>query len=100
MKRAILLILMLMLLVDLAEDGHLGRVKFFLPQHSAKTTVTSSSKCPASGQSGLGLDLASPIFPGSLYEGHTWSIRSLFFVPPTLRIMHCCRLSSAGGIPG
>jgi hypothetical protein len=98
MKRLVLLILVLMLLVDLAEDGYLGKVTFCLPHPSAKTSVTASSKYPVSGQSDLGHEPASPNLPGNPCHGDAWSV-SFLFVPPTLRIMHCCHLSSAGGLP-
>jgi hypothetical protein len=99
MKRVGLLILVLMLLVDLADDGYLGKVTFCLPTPSAKTSVTSSSKYPVSGQSDLGHELASPYFSGNPRRGDSWLV-SFLFVPLTLRIMHCSHLSSAGGLPG
>ncbi len=42
MKRGILLIVALLLVLDLAEDGYLGRAKFVPPHSSAKTSLTSS----------------------------------------------------------
>jgi hypothetical protein len=42
MKRRMPLILVLILLVDLAEDNCLGNLKVYLPHPSYKTTVTSS----------------------------------------------------------
>jgi hypothetical protein len=41
MKRVIWLLLALLLLSDLAEDGCLGKATFLPPQSSAKTSVTS-----------------------------------------------------------
>jgi hypothetical protein len=97
MKRMVLLILVLMLLVDLAEDGYLGKATFCLPCPSAKTTVTSSHNCPGSGQGDFGHELASPKAPGC--PRHDEARPVSLHVPPILQIIHCCHLSSAGGIP-
>jgi hypothetical protein len=99
MKRVGLLILVLLLLVDSAENDYLGKVTVCLPCPSAKTSVTSSSDYPGSGQSDSGHEFASPNLPGSLRHGDACSV-SFLFVTPTLRIMHCCHLSRAGGLPG
>jgi hypothetical protein len=97
MKRVVLLILVLMLLVDLAEDGCLGKVTFCLPCPSAKTTVTSSHDCPGSGQGDFGHELASPKVPGCSLRGEARPVS--LHVPPALQIIHCCHLNSSGGIP-
>ena len=97
MKSAVLFILMLILLVDVAEDGYLGNVKYCLPQPSAKTTVISSHHFSGLGQGDFQNDLASPYFPGSPRYGEARPVS--IFVPPNLQIMHCCHLSSSGGIP-
>jgi hypothetical protein len=97
MKRLVLLILVLVLLVDLTEDGFLGNVKFCLPTPSAKTAVTASHHHPGSGQTDFRHELAFPHFPGS---PHPVNVRPLtLHLPPTLQIMRCCQLSSSGGIP-
>jgi hypothetical protein len=98
MKRVGLLILVLLLLVDSAENGYLGKVTVCLPYPSAKTSVTSSSDYPGSGQSDSGHELASPNLPGNPRHGDGRSV-SFFFITPILRIMHCCHISSAGGLP-
>lgn len=47
MKRVVLLILALFLLLDLAEDGCLGKAAFVPPQSSAGTTIKASKHdCP------------------------------------------------------
>jgi hypothetical protein len=97
MKRVVLLMLVLLLLVDLAEDGCLGKVTFCLPCPSAKTTVTSFHDCPGSGQSDFGHEVASPNVPGRSRYGEARSLS--LHVPPTLQIIRCCHLSSSGGIP-
>ena len=98
MKRLVLFILALILLVDLSEDGFIGKVEFCLPNHSAKTPVILSSKYPVSAQIYLGHELASPNFLGNPRHGKARSV-SFLSILPTLRIMHCCHLSSAGGLP-
>jgi hypothetical protein len=98
MKRVGLLILVLLLLVDSAENGYLGKVTVCLPHPSVKTYVTSSNKYPVSEQSYLGHELASPNFLGNPRHGDGRSV-SFFFITPILRIMHCCHISSAGGLP-
>jgi hypothetical protein len=97
MKRMILLILALLLIMDLAEDGYLGKVKFCLPHPSAKTSINSSNDHPGSGQTEFHPELASPDFPG---PPNTVNVRpSTLHLPPILQIMFCCHLSSSGGIP-
>jgi hypothetical protein len=97
MKRLVLFLLVLILLVDFAEDGYLGKVKFCPPNHSAKTSVTSSHHHPGSGQTNFQHELASPTVLESPYYGEAWPAG--LQVPPTLHILHCCHLSSSGGIP-
>jgi hypothetical protein len=97
MKRLVLFILVLILLVDFAEDGYLGKVKTCLPNQSAKTSVTSSHHYPGSGPSDFQHELGSPNLKGTSAHGEARSVS--LHVPPTLQIMHCCHLSSSGGIP-
>jgi hypothetical protein len=97
MKRMVLLILVLLLLVDLAEDGCLGKVNFYLPNPTAKTSVTSSDH-PDSGQTDFRHEIASPDLPGSLHHGDSQPVT--LRVLPTIQIIHCCHFSSSGGIPG
>jgi hypothetical protein len=96
MKRIILLILVLLLMVDIAEDGFLGRVNFYLPHPSAKTSITFSVH-PHTGQTDFGHELAFLDLPGRPWYGSTQPVT--LQVPPTLQIIHCCHLSSSGGIP-
>ena len=97
MKRTMLLILVLLLLVDLAEDGCLGKATLYRPCPSAKPSVNSSHDYPGSGQSDYGHELASPSLPGRSCHGETPPV--ILQVPPTLQIMHCCHLNNSGGIP-
>jgi hypothetical protein len=97
MKRMVLLILAVILLMDLAQDGCLGKITFCLPHSSAKTSVTSSHKHPGSSQGDFQHELAATNVPSSFHSGAAHSVT--LYVPPTLQIMHCCHLSSSGGIP-
>jgi hypothetical protein len=96
MKRMVLLILVLLLLVDLVEDGCLGKVNFYLPNPSAKTSVTSCPQ-PDSGHTDFQYEFASTDLPESFRHGDTKPIT--LRVPQTLQIIHCCHLGSSGGIP-
>ena len=95
MKRAVLLIFVLLLMIDLGEDGGLGKVTFVAPTSSAKTS------------------LSSPLLPcsGKLYCRHTlllegWEISRLvqlqqvtLEIQPALKILIFTNTSSSGGIP-
>ena len=96
MKRMVLLILVLLLTADMAEDGCLGKAKVYLPNPSAKTSVTSSHNHTSSGQIDFRHEPASTDLPGSQHYGIAQPTTLL--VPHTLQIMHCCHLSSSGGI--
>jgi len=96
MKRVVCLIVVLFILVDLAEDGCLGKANFYLPDPLAKTSVTS---CPDSdsGQTDSRYEFASTNLPTSLRHGDIKPVT--LRVLHTLTIIHCCHLSSSGGIP-
>jgi hypothetical protein len=96
MRRMVLLILVLLLMFDLAEDGCLGKATFNLPHPSAKTSVTSSHHSD-SGQVDFRHELATADVPGSPRHADTQPLT--LRVQPTLQIIHCCYLSSSGGIP-
>ena len=95
MKRTVLLILVLLLLVDLADDGCFGEVKFNFSGPTAKICDTSSDH-PDSGQTDFRLELASTDLSVFRY-GHSNPVT--LRVAPTLQIIHWCNLSSSGGIP-
>ncbi|OGP72529.1 MAG: hypothetical protein A2Y80_09850 [Deltaproteobacteria bacterium RBG_13_58_19] len=97
MKRMVLLILVLLLLMDVAEDGCLGKAKVYLPHPSAKTTFTSSHNHPDFAQIDFRHKLAFTDLPGSRCHGNGQPV--ILRLPITLQIMHCCHLSSSGGIP-
>ncbi len=96
MKRFVLLILVLLLMFDLAEDGCLGKAKFNLPDPPAKIGDTSTDLSD-SGQTDFRHGLASADLPGSPRHGDIQPVT--LCVPPTLQIIHCRHLSSSGGIP-
>jgi hypothetical protein len=99
MKRVGMLILALLLLLDLAEDGFLGNVKFCLPTLSAKIAVTASHNHPDSspGQGDFHHEPGASDGPKSPRYNVARSVS--LQVLPTLQIMQCCHLSSSGGIP-
>jgi hypothetical protein len=96
MKRSLLLILALLLLMDLAEDGFLGKVNFYVPNPSAKTSIPASPQ-PDSGKTDFRHELASADLPGNPRQGDAQPVT--LRVPTTLQIIHCYHLSSSGGIP-
>jgi hypothetical protein len=97
MKRMVLLILVLLLVVDMAEDGFLGKVKVYLPHPSAKTSVNSSHHHPAPGQTPFRHELVFTDLLGSLLDKDARPV--ILRVPSTLQKMYWCHLSSSGGIP-
>ena len=95
MKRVVLLILVLLLLVDLGEDGQLGKATFVAPQPDAKTSLVSplvdcSGKAdsrytlPVDGWGICRLLQCTPVTPA---------------VQPSLRIIIYSYTNSSGGIP-
>jgi predicted small lipoprotein YifL len=97
MKRMLLLILVLLLMIDLAEDGCLGKASAYLPCPSAKTTVKSSHQHPGSGQGDFGHELSTTNVSVRPCHGEAQPVG--LHVSPILLIMHCCHLGSSGGIP-
>ncbi len=96
MKRSVLLILVLLLLMDLVEDGCLGKATVYLPSPSAKTSVTSHD-CPGSGPSDFNHEFQPAKIPGNTCYVTAQPIT--FLVLHTLKIMHCCHFGGAGAIP-
>jgi hypothetical protein len=97
MKRTVLLILVLFLMVDLTADGYLGQARLYLPQSSAKTSVSSSPSHSDPGQADWRQDPVranSPVSPRDR-EARPVTLALL----PTLQMMYCCHASGAGGIP-
>ena len=97
MKRMLLLILVLVLVADLMEDGCFGKGPSYLPVLSSEIALTSSHNYPSPIRNDLCHALLLVDLPGSSFCGDTRPVT--LHVPPTLRIMHCCHLNSSGGIP-
>jgi hypothetical protein len=97
MERLVLFILVFIMFVDFAEDGHLVKIKYSLPNHPAKISFTSSYHHPCSGQNDCHEELASSKVLGSPSYGKAWP--ESLSLSSTLQFTHCCHLSSSGGIP-
>jgi hypothetical protein len=96
MKRVVLLILVLLLMADLAEDGYLGKPMFLPPHSSAKTSVTSSHHLD-SNDIDFCLKIAAKDWPGTPRHGDDQPI--ILGATITLQIIHCCHISGSGGVP-
>jgi hypothetical protein len=96
MKRAFLLIFAVLLLLDLADDGYLGKVKFVPPHSSAKTSLTSTLQSN-SGGGDLRYTMPSPAHTETCDRKQFQPI--LLRVHPTLKIIFSCSNGSSGGIP-
>ena len=96
MKRIVLLILALLLLLDLAEDGCLGKASF-VPSHSSAETSVTSPHCYDSGKVDSRSALPSPDY------GEMSGLRQLqpvtLRIHPALKIIDYCNTGSSGGIP-
>jgi predicted small lipoprotein YifL len=96
MKRMMLLILVLLFMADMAEDGCLGKGKVYLPYPSGKTTVTASYQLDST-KNDLRHELALPNVTAGPHHGDARPGSPQ--VPATFQILYCCHLSSSGGIP-
>jgi hypothetical protein len=95
MKRVVLLILALLLLSDLAEDGCLGKATFVAPQSDAETSFTSSlHNC--SGKVDSRCTLPSD---GGEMSRVTQCQPVTLLVQPALKIVIYNNTGSSGGIP-
>ncbi len=96
MKRVALLILALLLLADLAEDGCLGKANFNLPKSTATTSLASSDQ-PDSGKTDFRHKLAWAGVPG-IPRQIDYQSETLIGVPLTLQIILRSHFSSSGGL--
>ncbi len=95
MKRLIFLIVAVVLLFDLAEDGCLGRVKCVASHHPAKCSVASSHQ--ASGQVDSQVVLPS-VDLGEF--GHQFTAQPVSGgIVHVLNLDDFCYLGSSGGLP-
>jgi hypothetical protein len=96
MKRGILLILMVLLVFNLAEDGCFGKAQFVLPSSTTKIFLK-SFKHYDSGQ----------IYSSGVLSSLDWrgmpSLRQSQLIMPRsqlgLKLINTCNHSSSGGIP-
>jgi hypothetical protein len=96
MKRGILLIVMLLLLVDLAEDGCLGKVKFGPLQAAVSTSFSNFHHYPT-GQLDSTHSLPSPDWPDMSGSRQFQLVTQMGQL--ALKIMSFCNHGSSGGIP-
>ena len=95
MKRGILLILMMILLVDLAEDGYLGNVKVG-PLHTIVSTFLGNSPHYHFRQVESSHSLPSPDFRAIFGPQQPQPIKPR--VQLALKLITTCNNSSSGGI--
>jgi hypothetical protein len=95
MKRGIVLIVMLLLLIDLGEDGCLGKATFVAPQPSAKISFTS----PLVNCSGK-IDSCDTLpSDGGEISRLVQCQAVTLLVQPALKIIIYTHTGSSGGIP-
>jgi hypothetical protein len=95
-KRAVLIVCVLALIIDLTQDGALGQVKP-VPAPSPHKSSFSQCKPVCSGQvDSQPKSLLSPL-PTIPLRDQSWPAKSVG--PQSLKIIHLSRLGSAGGIP-
>jgi hypothetical protein len=94
MKRMVLLILVLFLIMDFAEDGCPGKAKLNFPDSSISLTA---SDHPDSDQTDFRHKIASTDLPGSPCPENVQPV--ILRVAATLQIIRCCHINSSGGIP-
>ena len=95
MKRVLLLISALLLLVDLADDGYLGKVNYVFAYGQGASSYNSPSQ--KNNKIDLQLGLPPPESPGSPHCRQYQA--KLFKVTHFLSIKGYYLLSSSGGIP-
>jgi hypothetical protein len=96
MKRGVLLILALLLLLDLADDGYLGKAKFVPPYSTAKTSLTSAPQYDTGKIDSSG-SLPSPDWRDMSGPRHLQPVMPL--VQLARKIITPCNNGSSGGIP-
>jgi hypothetical protein len=95
MKRLLFLMCALLLLVDLADDGYIGKVKYVPPYGQGANSFNLSSQHP--DKIDLQFGLPPPKWPCSL---HCWQylVKSIE-VGRAFTVSGCHLLSSSGGMP-
>jgi hypothetical protein len=96
MKRSMLLILALLLMMDLAEDGFLGKATFELPRAVAKTSA-STTHHNYSGQVDCRHEV--PLAHLSDPPGRAHYQPVSFRIQPTFKIIDYRNPGSSGGVP-
>jgi hypothetical protein len=96
MRQAFLLIFVMVLLIDLGQDGCLGKAVLVPPDFSANTSLAS----PAPGDAGK-IDSHSTLpSPDAREMPSQWQSQPVALrVQPGLKIIACNHTGSSGGIP-
>lgn len=92
MKRMVLLILVFLLMMDLAEDGCLGKAVLCLPHPSTKTSVSSQHLHSAPGHDDSHSELAPSNLPEKPYYEEAGS--ATLRLPLTLQIIYIAAISA------
>jgi hypothetical protein len=96
MKRAIVLLVMLLLLIDLGQDGCLGKAVLVSPDSSAPTSLTSPPQYEA-GKADCHHKLS--LTNCGVMSG-CWPCQPVTLrVQPTLQVITFCHTNSSGAIP-
>jgi hypothetical protein len=96
MQRVIVLMVMLLLLIDLGQDGCLGKAVLVPPDGSAGSSLTSSPQYEAGkADSHHKLSLANSRGLSGWWQCQPVSLR----VQPALQIIIYCHTNSSGAIP-
>jgi hypothetical protein len=96
MKHTLLLLLAVLLMLDLSQDGFLGQATFDLPHASAKTSLSTPHQ-NGSGQVDFRQQFAPANFSDPPSQANYQPVT--FRLPPTLKIIDYRNTGSSGGIP-
>jgi hypothetical protein len=96
MKRVVMLICALVLVLDLSDDGRLGKAPFVSP-HSLVKSLEVSPEHYGSVELGWHNEILRDNFQDASPQSFDQPVNSV--VTHTRKIIHSCNLCSSGGIP-
>ena len=97
MKPLVVLIFVLLLLFDLAQDGALGQAKCVAPPAPVKSLVTSHPHPFGAGS--LDIPAKPPPAKGTAISPHSPTDYATQATPHPRKLIHFCYLTSFGGLP-